>query len=228
MEIFIKPENMIDSDVKAFFTTKTLKGDLKRLSEALNTSKNIYMPIQKHTDKVHILRDIAKPEIADAVITNNKGILVGVAVADCTSILLYDPQNEVIAAVHAGWRGTAQGILKRTVRTMVNFFYTRPESLYMAIGPSIKGCCYEIASDVLKAVKNEAGPPVMEDYFWHKQGRLYLDLPQANKTQALSIGIKPQNTWLSDECTFCNPDKFYSYRYSKGSTGRQGGFIGMW
>jgi YfiH family protein len=186
--------------------------------------EQIYLPIQKHTDKVLVLESSLEPKIADAVITREKGILIGVQVADCVPILLYDREKNVAGAVHAGWRGTAASILKKTVDAMSSRFASEPSHIMVAIGPSIRGCCYEVGYDVFSAVTSAAG----KGQFHRMNGEKHcVDLAAANNHQALSIGIPEQNIRVLDACTFCSPEKFFSYRFSKGSTGRQGGFIGI-
>jgi copper oxidase (laccase) domain-containing protein len=99
-----------------------------------------------------------------------------------------------------------------------------PGDILIAIGPAIRWCCYKVGGEVLEAVAKETGKG---RYHLERDGTLCLDLPSANWQQAVSVKIPGENIWLSEECTYCYPDKFYSYRYSKGPTGRQGGFIGM-
>lgn len=220
----IVPAN-IKHHVKAFFTGKELGADADSISSMLGISKDkIYMPVQKHTDKVIILDSDLSPKIGDAVITKEKGMLIGVQVADCVPVLLYDRIRSVIGAVHAGWRGTSEGILRKTIGKMTERFFCAPENILIAIGPSIRWCCYGVDYDVFKKVKHATGEG---EYHIQKDGKYCLDLPTANRYQALSLGVPETNIWISDECTFCFPDRFYSYRFAKGTTGRQGGFIGM-
>jgi YfiH family protein len=212
-------------NVKAFFTTKALSGDLKTVSKISGVPlKNIYLPVQKHTNRVMVFDNNFEPGIADAVVTKQKGVLVGVQVADCVPILVYDKEKKVISAVHAGWRGTAAEILKKTIKVFFDKFYSSPSDILIAMGPSIKSCCYGVGNEVIKAVQKVTGKG---DYFMTKGGRYCLDLPAANKYQAVSLGIKPENIWESCECTSCLPEKYYSYRYLKDTTGRQYGFIGI-
>lgn len=224
---FIEPQNLNFSALTAFFTTR-LAGNNSTdiMAERYSVSRdNIYLPIQKHTDMVQILDSSLSPAIADAVITQKKGILIGVQVADCVPVLLYDRTRGVIGAVHAGWRGTAQEILKGAIRAMRERFNSSPDNIHIAIGPSIRQCCYEVGDEVEISVRSVTGEG---DYYINKDNKYFIDLSSANKIQALSIGIPEENIWQSEECTFCNPEKFHSYRHTKKSAGRQGGFIGMW
>ena len=223
MDRIIYPDLMKDQ-VTAFFTGKNPGADSDNLSRIMKIKNDqIYMPIQKHTDKIAIIESSLFPIIADAVITKEAGILVGVQVADCVPILLYEKTKGIIGAIHAGWRGTAEGILKKTIKTVTDRFACSEDNIYIALGPAIRWCCYNVDFDVMNAVSHATGTG---DYSLNKGGKYCLDLPQANKYQALSMRIPEGNIWLSDECTFCNPEQFYSYRYSRGTTGRQGAFIG--
>jgi len=222
METLIFPD-IFGNKVKAFFTGKVPGADFGRLALITSVDKeNIYMPIQKHTDKVIVVDSSLDPKIGDAVITIRQDILVGVQSADCVPILLYAKSPGVAGAVHAGWRGTAVEILRKCIRSMMGRYHIAPEDLLIAIGPSIRGCCYEVGQEVAESVERSAGKG---EYLMHRGGKYFLDLAIANRHQALSMGVHPENIWMSDTCTFCASGKYYSYRFAKGPTGRQGGFI---
>ncbi|MCX5718253.1 MAG: peptidoglycan editing factor PgeF [Nitrospirae bacterium] len=224
METLIFPQ-IFGRHVTAFFTGKSPGADPEGISEAASIDKQkIYLPIQKHTDKVLVLDSDLSPRIADAVITSNEGILLGVQVADCVPVLLYDAKKNVIGVVHAGWRGTAASILKKAIETMRERFASFPDDIKIAIGPSIRWCCYHVGYDVLESVEKATGNG---EYYINRGEAYCLDLASANKYQAVSAGIHEKNIWVSEECTYCHPDKYYSYRFAKETTGRQGGFIGI-
>ena len=220
----IIPENLKISGLSAFFTGRNSgigAGPLSCLSGI--PEEALYMPVQQHTDRVYVLEELCRPETADAVVTAVKGILLGVRVADCVPILVYDRAGEIVGAVHAGWRGTSKGILGKTIRVMADRFSSRVDDILIAFGPSIRGCCYDVNEDVLSAVEAATGDG---DYILRKGSKGYVDLASANRAQALSVGVPGENLWMSGECTYCLPGKFFSYRYSR--TGeRQGGFIGL-
>lgn len=223
---FIEPPNIISNNITAIFTTRSSKDSLDVISKEINISKdNIYLPVQKHTDNVHVLGSGMEPVIADAVLTDRKGVLIGIKAADCVPILIFDGKRHVTGAVHAGWRGTSKNILMNTIDMMKKEFSSSTDDILVAIGPSIKRCCYEVDGDVKDAVEDATGK---ENYYAERDGKYYLDLSSANMIQAMSAGVLKANIWRSGECTCCNPERFYSYRHEKGKTGRQGGFIGMW
>ena len=137
--------------------------------------------------------------------------------ADCVPVLLADPETGVIGLAHAGWRGTAAQIAKKTVAAMQDAFHVNPQNLLAAIGPSIGGCCYEV-DDV---VRNEM--PGYESCFMDKcDGKYWLDLWQVNRQQLMETGVKPSRISVAGICTNHNPELFCSYRYENGRTGRMG------
>ncbi len=224
----IKPANIDFPGTKAFFTGKFPPGkDIHEIiSVECGVSKDrIYMPVQRHTGITYVLETESGPVVADAVVTGRKGVLIGVLVADCVPVLLYDPVKKVAGAVHAGWRGTAGGILKGTIRVMRERFGCSAGDILAAVGPSIRGCCYEVGEDVRAAIQEATGKG---NYSVQQGDRYLVDLAAANKIQAVDAGIPRENIWQAGECTFCNPDGFHSYRYTEGAAGRQGGFIGIW
>lgn len=216
-EIFEKAR--VVGELTAFFTGKDPGSDVSGL-----TDMPVHFPIQEHTARVSAVTDNASREVADAVVTGEKGILLGLKVADCVPILLFDRKRKAVGAVHAGWRGTAAGILKNTIAMMARNFGSDPQDIVVAIGPAIRWCCYEVGREVLDAVVQATGEG---EYHMEKKGKLCLDLPSANKHQALSVKIQDENIEVIEECTYCYPDRYFSYRYAKGPTGRQGGFIGI-
>ena len=224
MHNIIIPDNM-KAVASACFTGKNPGADQESIANHYKTTRDhIYFPIQKHTDKVAVIEASLEPVIADAVVTRQRGLLIGVQVADCVPILLCDPEKQVVGAVHAGWRGTAEAILKKTIHIFCEKFFSNPADILVAIGPSIRQRCYEVDGDVIRAVSHATGDGA---YIRTKGDKFCLDLASANMLQALTMGIPESNTWISDDCTFCSPEKFFSYRFSKGLAGRQAGFIGL-
>lgn len=215
--------------MKAFFTGKTTGIEPYRLFSIIGESVSLYMPRQLHTNNVIVIKKgeenaHALPEVGDAVVTNIQGLLIGVQTADCVPIVLYDRSAKVVAAIHAGWRGTAQGILKSSIEAMKTQFTSLPEAILAAIGPAIGPCCYEVGQEVISAVTGATGEG---DYVTSNGDKWFVDLQKANFYQALASGISGENIWLSTHCTGCMPDLYHSYRKTKGTSGRQGAFIGM-
>ncbi|WP_028842854.1 peptidoglycan editing factor PgeF [Thermodesulfovibrio yellowstonii] len=214
------PEIFKGHQIEAFFTKKIKEfEDFKKL-----LSFKFYIPIQKHTDNIQILNNYTEPVIADAVITDKRNLFIAIKTADCLPVLIFDPINKVIGAVHAGWRGTARGILKKTINKMLEIYGCKPKNLLLAFGPYIKGCCYEVGDEVIEEMKEE-NPE--EKYILRINGKKHIDIGVANFIQALSLGIKKENIWFSKNCTCCNHNEYASYRFHGKNAGRQYGIIGM-
>lgn len=158
----------------------------------------------------------------DAIVSRETGIALGIKTADCVPVLLADRNLQAVAAVHAGWRGTALQIVSKAAAFLVDNFGIREEDLLAAIGPAIGPCCYEVDSSVREVMAGVPG----EEFFRKssKTGRWKLDLPGANRNQLLKSGIAPENISGSGLCTACRTDTFFSHRAEK-KTGRQLNFI---
>ena len=142
----------------------------------------------------------------DALLENTPGSIVAVKTADCIPVLLVDERTRSVAAVHAGWRGTAAGIAGRAVEAMRERFGTRVKDLHAAIGPGIGKCCYEV------------GPEVAAQF--GEQGRAHLDLTAVNRRQLEEIGVTPSQIYASNLCTMCRPEEFHSFRRDREAAGR--------
>ena len=149
----------------------------------------------------------------DALLENAPGSVVAVKTADCIPILLVDSRQRAVAAVHAGWRGTAAGIARRAVEAMRERFGTLPADLHAAIGPGIGKCCYEVGPEVAARF----GEP----------GRAHIDLAEANRRQLLDAAVTPERIYASNLCTMCRPEEFYSFRRDKEAAGRLYSFAGI-
>ena len=160
----------------------------------------------------------------DAVITNQPQVLIGVCVADCAPILLCDPENKVIAVVHAGWKGTATGLVAKAVAGMQSEFGSVPGLLQAAIGPCIQKCCYEVDEPVKKAFLHRG---ISWDLCAEltSPGKWQLSLAAANRELLQLAGLPAASIQASDQCVCCHSEQFFSYRRDKDDSGRQMGFI---
>jgi len=157
----------------------------------------------------------------DALITNQPNIMLTILTADCVPILLFDPVNKVVAVVHAGWKGTQQEILKKTVEKMQKKFDSNPQKIIAGIAPSIGKCCYEVDWNVAQHFEK------VKNAYTQQAEKYMLDLPHINKTQLLEIGLKEENIELSNVCTACEVEKYFSYRKEEGCSGRFMSMIGL-
>jgi YfiH family protein len=149
----------------------------------------------------------------DALLENTPGSVVAVKTADCIPILLVDERRRAVAAVHAGWRGTAAGIAGRALEAMVGRFGSNPADIHAAIGPGIGKCCYEV------------GPEVAEQFGEH--GRTHIDLAEANRVQLEAAGVSAAKIYSANLCTMCRPAEFHSFRRDKAAAGRLWSFAGL-
>ena len=163
------------------------------------------------------------PYEADGLVTDEPGLALCVFAADCVPILLWDPVRSVIAALHAGWRGTAANMAQAGVRAMAERFGCDPANLRGAVGPSIGGCCYETGPEVPEAMRRL--PADVSDCLALREGRRYVDLRGINRRLLTAAGIPPENLDCSDECTMCSHDLFWSHRYTRGDRGVQAAVI---
>ncbi len=204
----------------------------KNILKLLDWDKSLHFIIanQTHSDNIVIVNEKKNQgwesiedaiENCDALITNKQGIVLSILTADCVPILLFDTKNSVIAAIHAGWKGTKADIASKTVSKMMKNFNTNPVDIVAGIAPSIGSCCYEVDEDVAKHFFDV--PNAFE-----KRGKKYmLDLPSINTQQLLNIGLLESNIEMSGVCTACEVDKFFSYRKEQGCSGRFMSMIGL-
>jgi YfiH family protein len=186
-----------------------------RLSAGWNRQPDLTSLRQIHSDIcVYVTHGAGRVGEGDALMTDVPGVRVGVRTADCIPVLLVDPRSRAVAAVHAGWRGTAQGICTKTVAAMRAQFGSRPEDLLAALGPGIGPCCYQVGAEV--AVRFREIFPERDDL--DRPARL--DLPEANRRQLLSSGLSPDRVWVAGLCTFCSGDEFCSWRRESRQAGR--------
>jgi len=154
----------------------------------------------------------------DAAVTSRNDVILSVRTADCVPVLLFAPG--VVAAVHAGWRGTVSGTLKNAVAAMMDQRQCPAESILAAIGPCIRSCCYQVGRDVWEPFTRYFRKDAVID---RDDGR-FVDLVAANRAWLLRSGVRPESIDVLNACTHCNPEMFFSYR-REGSTGRQLAFI---
>lgn len=153
----------------------------------------------------------------DALISNVAGRTIGIYTADCVPVLLADVASGWVGAVHAGWRGTVAQILSKTIAELVTAG-VQPANLRLAIGPSIRSCCFEVDEDV-------AGHFAARDVVRAAGKKPHVDLQRANRKQAELAGVDLEHIDDVAICTCCNPQQFFSYRRDGKSSGQQLSFI---
>lgn len=156
-------------------------------------------------------------EGVDALMTNVKGICIGVSTADCIPIILYDPVRQAVAAVHAGWRGTLQRIVQKTIDMLRLTYGTRPENLKAVIGPGISLDAFEVGDEVYEQFASANFD--MESISRHET-KWHIDLPMCNRLQMEAYGVLTENIVMSGVCTYHNSDDYFSARKLGVQSGR--------
>lgn len=201
--------------------SETLK-NREMLAEILGISSNqLIFPRQTHTSCVAEIRGLPEEELeeTDALVTNQPGICLCVQTADCVPILLFDPKQKAVAAIHAGWRGTVKKIAAETIQKMKSSFHSSSENILAAIGPSIGPEVYEVGDEVVEAVRKSI--PNAELTLYKKlSGKFHFNLWEANRQILFASGIRSENLETLGECTFRNPAKYFSARREGIDTGR--------
>jgi polyphenol oxidase len=161
---------------------------------------------------------------ADGMFTTVEGLGLAVLTADCVPVLMVVPTARVAVAVHAGWRGTAAGVVPAAVRAVCGELGLNPGDLKVALGPAIGACCYEVERAIGEELTDRWG--AMPEA-WHPDGSHgRLDLRAANRAMLVGVGVPADRIELVGSCTSCEPERFFSHRRSGGCTGRQISFVG--
>jgi polyphenol oxidase len=169
---------------------------------------------QIHSDRVLAANRAGDLGEGDALISNRAGLTLAIRTADCLPILIADPRNRAIAAVHAGWRGAADNIAAKAVLALTEQFGSRPEELLVAIGPGIGACCFEVGAEV--AARFVSFFPERTDL----DGQTKIDLPETIRRQLSRNGVTLGQIVTAGLCTCCQADTFHSYRRDREAAGR--------
>jgi len=217
------------------------RGDLRenvlenyaRLSKAtgIDTSQMAYTN-QVHGNKVRaVTKDDARGHFeplqyeCDGIVTSQNGLPLICFTADCVPVILCDDANGVIGAVHCGWRSSVADILKKAVEEMCTLG-ADCRSINAAIGPAIGYCCFEVGAEVVKACEEYIGD-CADLVTARKRGKFLLDLKTANARRLVQLGLKEENVSVSQSCTMCENEKFFSHRFTNGERGAQGTLISL-
>jgi hypothetical protein len=231
----------VESNRRAFISA--LSGNGRRKTPATEIGTLVTLR-QIHTDLIHHLTEIPREPLAgDGIVTDVPGIFLGILTADCLPVILVDPKRHAVGAFHAGWRGTAKRIVEKGVGEMHRWFGSEPGDLKAAIGPGIRGCCYEVGPEVQSTF--EAQFSYSSELFRESKDRdeihekypllfltsrapghselpkkIFLNLAEANRRQLIAAGVPRKNISDLRLCTHCRRYLFFSHRGEKGVTGR--------
>lgn len=180
---------------------------------------DLAFPEQVHSGTVRRADGPGHYPECDALFSNTPGVYVCVTVADCLPIFLFDPLRKVVAAVHAGWRGSERGITRTAVLRLKNVFGSDPADLYAYIGAGADSCCYTVGRDVASR---------FDTAFLRQSGDgTHLDMKRLNAHHLESCGVQPSRIEVSPHCTICEPETFHSFRREGERSGRMMAVIGL-
>lgn len=200
----------LGTDVTRLVTTHQVHGDTVRVASSRDILPALFDPM---------------PYDADALITNEPGLCLTIYYADCIPVLLYDPENRAIGAVHSGWRGTALGIVPKAVDLMTKHYGTDPANLLAAIGPGIGACCFETHDDVPKAMQESWGDDSTPCCIPLENGKFSVDLKGLLRMQLLRSGVSEKHLEILPLCTACHPELYWSHRKLGGQRGNQAAML---
>jgi YfiH family protein len=225
------PYNSLNLGTNTLDSPHNAEGNRSILARAFSTKLERLVTVKQVHGTDLLVIDAPNPDYShflklecDGIITNQPGVMIGVCIADCVPLLLFDPVKRVAAALHAGWKGTAGEIGRKGVEALVEMFDSKPSDILAAIGPGIGPCCYEVDAPVMEAFKKSG---TGWDLFAVERGggKWGLDLSAANRHQLALAGLREEHIETTDLCVSCEHDLFFSYRRDGGDTGRQMGFI---
>lgn len=202
----------------------------RRFLNAIGGEFRLATAWQVHGDGIKVVKDLVDVENTeerfDGLVCQMSGVLVGAKTADCVPVLIGDAEKKAFAAVHAGWRGTANSIVVRAVERMQDEFGSEPKDMIAAIGPAAGCGNYEIGNDVIEAFADKFEGS--EKYFKPtRDGHALVDLHLANKDQLLSCGVPLNAIYTAPYCTMERPDLFFSYRLEKRKYGKTGRLLSV-
>lgn len=200
-------ENNVKSNREKFFSS--LEIDIKKLA----------IPKQIHSSNLQVIDKPGLYTETDALITNSKNVFLFVSIADCYPILVYDRKNQVVSAVHSGWRGTQKRILTHTINKMYDEFKSVSSDLFVFIGPGISKEHFEVGEEVANQFDDK--------YCERRNGKHFIDLRANLIDQLYDLKIPSHNIDIHPMCTYKEKDYLHSYRRDKDKSGRMFAVIGM-
>ena len=213
-----------------------VRENFRRMGEALGISaENMVISAQTHTVNVYNATEADRGRgvtfergytDVDGLLTDRPGVVLCTQYADCVPLFFADPVKRVVATSHAGWRGTAAGIARVTVERMASDYGCRPADIVAAIGPSIGRCCFEVDTPVYEAF-SKVDVFDAECFEAKENDKFHIDLWEVNRRFMLSAGVKAGNITVTDLCTRCHPDVFWSHRATGGQRGSLAAFISI-
>ncbi len=179
----------------------------KILQMAGEREERIALTRQVHGNSVRIVSSAGVAGEYDGLVTETPEMNLVIRTADCAAIMIYDPQERVIANLHAGWRGVYKNIIGNSIRLMKETWRSPLENLVVAVGPFIRSCCYQVGPEFRGYFP--------ENYLQVREGKLYLDMDSAIRDQILGHGVREASLFVDDNCTCCSALRLPSHRRMK-------------
>lgn len=197
-----------------------------KLAAGIHDGRIVTMKQMHGEDLVEVKdKNLKEAGEADGMVTSEKDIYLAVLTADCVPLLFVAPKQRVVAAVHAGWRGTMAGIAEKTARLLKTRYGVEPSELEVALGPSIGICCYEVKDDVAGPLMKRWGK-LTTPSIAVRDGKSFINLRRLNRDILRAAGVPGNQLFQVGPCTSCTPEDFFSYRRERSETGRQMSFVG--
>ncbi len=211
---------------------KAVRENYRRVCALFGVDKNgACVTNQVHKNDVRVVTGADRhiclgpvPYEADGLVTAEKGLPIFCFTADCVPVLLWDREGRAIGAVHCGWRSSVGDILNNALEAMGSLG-AEPSAIRAAIGPAIGSCCFETDDDVPEAITVWLKGDTESLFTKRADGKTLVDLRGANARRLMQLGVPAENIDVSDECTFCSHDKYWSHRYTRGRRGSQASVI---
>lgn len=212
-----------------------VRENFNRFCTAIGTSSDgVVVSAQEHHTVIHnatavdrgrgVTRERGYTDI-DGLLTDEAGVVLCTQYADCVPLFFVDPVRRVVGTSHSGWKGTVAGIGAVTVRRMCDDYGCRPENILAAVGPSIGPCCFEVDAPVYEAF---AALSLFDGDCYRQRGEKFdIDLWEVNRRILLEAGVRPEHLTVTDLCTRCYPDLFWSHRATGGQRGSLAAFIAI-
>ena len=241
----------VENNRRTFAAAITRDTKRRATRPSAKSERHLITSRQIHSDLIHCVSGIPRqPLSGDGLVTNTTGILLAVLTADCLPVILVDTKTRAVGVFHAGWRGTVKRIVEKGVGEMQRWFGARPEDLRAAIGPGIRGCCYQVGPEIMSKFESQFGyadslfretkerDEIHEKYpllFLTSRApghsvlpkQIFLDLGEANRRQLMDAGVPAKNITDLGLCTSCHTELFFSHRAEKGVTGRMMAAVGI-
>ena len=222
IDFSLNRNNPLLTDVQRKFLASCLsfcKGAPEGKSFDLN---NVCRLVQVHGQRIILLRENHRfsqrtLEEADGIVTNLNGFPLAVRTADCLPIFFYASTQKCIGLIHAGWRGTNQGIVKEAIKMMAAEYRVTADEIKVSLGPAIRHCCYRVGKEIKDCFPGET---------LQRGDNYYFDLPLANIHQLMAMGVREKNIFDCGVCTYCDIN-YFSYRREGDASGRMISFMMM-